>query len=544
MLPHLLTAALVSTAPALDSEELWRLWADERFVTTPAACLRHAELVESLRRLEGRHTGRLKLEEVGRSVQDRAIFLLSVGQGPRKVLLWSQMHGDEPSATPALLDLVHFLLSHSDKEAAQTIFNQLTLLIVPMLNPDGTELYERRNAQGIDVNRDALNLATPEGRILKRLRDRYQPILGFNLHDQNRRTVVGDTGVLATNSVLAVAGDPEGTLTPGRERAMRAAAAVVEALAPLVPGGVGRYDEDWSPRAFGDNLTAWGTPVLLIESGGLAPGLNMTDLTRLNFVALVTVLDGLARNDLVEYDPDVYRELPRNRSRAWADVAVRGGRLLQPGSSVPYRADLAFDVLNGDQNLSGCASGEPYGSSIVEVGDTRFLSAGLDIDATGSLIVAPFVVAVRGWPAWRWLSADTLERMAALGVAKVRWSVQPRRLAKAIAWADRVEGPGRTRLEPVVASFSRPWSVLTGPPSTPLSDNLTDVIDALAPKLRRLDLSAPPLVEMLGPLWEITPSPGVFLPGGRASFLVLSSEDPDSASLLEAWIDGKKAHAP
>ena len=62
-----------------------------------------------------------------------------------------------------------------------------------MLNPDGAERGARRNAQGIDVNRDALNLATPEGRLLKAVRDRHQPILGFNLHDQDRRTTVGDT---------------------------------------------------------------------------------------------------------------------------------------------------------------------------------------------------------------------------------------------------------------------------------------------------------------------------------------------------------------
>ena len=79
-----------------------------------------------------------------------------------------------------------------------------------MLNPDGAERYARRNAQAIDINRDALQLATPEGRLLKALRDRFQPELGFNLHDQNRRTTVGDTGVLATISLLAVAGDPRG----------------------------------------------------------------------------------------------------------------------------------------------------------------------------------------------------------------------------------------------------------------------------------------------------------------------------------------------
>ena len=35
--------------------------------------------------------------------------------------------------------------------------------MVPMLNPDGAERFQRRNAQGIDINRDALLLQSPEG---------------------------------------------------------------------------------------------------------------------------------------------------------------------------------------------------------------------------------------------------------------------------------------------------------------------------------------------------------------------------------------------
>ena len=88
------------------------------------------------------------------------------------------------------------------------MLDRLTLLLLPMLNPDGAERHQRRNAQAIDVNRDALSLVTPEGRILKAMRDRHQPLLGFNLHDQDRRTVVGEQGGLATTSLLAVAGDP------------------------------------------------------------------------------------------------------------------------------------------------------------------------------------------------------------------------------------------------------------------------------------------------------------------------------------------------
>src|SRR5262249_5064969 len=153
-----------------------------------------------------------------------------------------------------------------------------------------------------DLNRDALLLATPEGRLLKQLRDRFQPELGFNLHDQNRRTSVGDTLVRATIALLAVAGDAEGTLTPGRSRAKRVCAALSGALAPFAPGGISRYDEDWNPRAFGDNLTAWGTPVVLIESGAPPAGGSFADLTRLNYVGLLIALHGLAVDDLAGED--------------------------------------------------------------------------------------------------------------------------------------------------------------------------------------------------------------------------------------------------
>ena len=197
--------------------------------------------------------------------------------------------------------------------------------MIPMLNPDGAEVYERVNGQGIDINRDALRLATPEGRILKRIRDEYEPMLGLNLHDQGRMTTVGNTGRLATTSILAVSGDAANTLTRGRLRSKRACAAIVEALSPFIPGGVARYDEAWSPLAFGDNITAWGTPVVLIESGGLPVGHEVTDLTRLSFVALLSVLKGLSEDDLASFDPQTYEDLPENQTDAWSDVVVRGG---------------------------------------------------------------------------------------------------------------------------------------------------------------------------------------------------------------------------
>ena len=178
---------------AFTPQILWEIWPEARFETTAAPCLRHSQLMESLQRLESRYKGELRVQEIGQSVLGRPIQLVTLGRGDEKILLWSQMHGDEPSATPALLDIASYLLEHADDPVARSILDKYTLLMIPMLNPDGAEVYERYNAQGIDINRDALRLVTPEGRILKRIRDEYEPMLGFNLHDQNRRHAVGDT---------------------------------------------------------------------------------------------------------------------------------------------------------------------------------------------------------------------------------------------------------------------------------------------------------------------------------------------------------------
>ncbi|MGE0641949.1 MAG: M14 family zinc carboxypeptidase, partial [Thermoanaerobaculia bacterium] len=283
--------------PPARARALWERWPQTRFVDVAAPCLRPADLSERIEALVARHP-EIERQRVGRSIEGRPIQLLKVGHGATHILLWSQMHGDEPSATPALLDLADELLSRPDEPANAAILDRLTLILVPMLNPDGAEAYRRRNAQGIDINRDALNLATPEGRLLKELRRAWRPALGFNLHDQNRRRTVGNSDTLATISVLAVVGDEAKTVTPERRLSLRAAGAIAAVLSDFIPGGVGRFDDTWSERSFGDNLTAWGTPVVLIESGGVLPGESLEKLTRLNFVALLEVLHAVAIGSL------------------------------------------------------------------------------------------------------------------------------------------------------------------------------------------------------------------------------------------------------
>src|SRR5207342_2744342 len=156
----------------------------------------------------------------------RSINMITVGSGPLRVMLWSQMHGDEPTATAALFDVFDYFEQHRADPAVQRILSSLTLYVVPMLNPDGAERFQRRNAQNIDINRDALRLQTPEGRALKGLRDRFNPKVGFNLHNQSWRTSVGAPPKPASISLLSVAYDETRSENAGRKLTKRVCAVI------------------------------------------------------------------------------------------------------------------------------------------------------------------------------------------------------------------------------------------------------------------------------------------------------------------------------
>ena len=156
-----------------------------------------------------------------------------------------------------------------------------------MLNPDGAERTRRTNAQGIDINRDALRLQTPEGRFLKSVRDRLKPSVGYNLHNHSPNVTAGKHGRQVAISLLSVPFDDAFTVNEGRRTTMRMAVLVRQLLEPWAKDRVARYDMDYTARAFGDSMTRWGTPTLLIESGGFFGPDEANTLVRLNFVALL-----------------------------------------------------------------------------------------------------------------------------------------------------------------------------------------------------------------------------------------------------------------
>ena len=138
----------------------------DRFRVSPLdpATLRCEQVEAIVKKLAEESGGRLRVEKFAESVEGRPIYLATLGAGPRRVLLWSQMHGDEPTHTAVMLDLYHYLLQQPAQPLAAEILAGCTLMFIPMLNPDGAEAGIRFNAQGIDINRDWRRQVTPEGR--------------------------------------------------------------------------------------------------------------------------------------------------------------------------------------------------------------------------------------------------------------------------------------------------------------------------------------------------------------------------------------------
>jgi hypothetical protein len=379
----LLVLCLAAPLQAQTPQSLFRDWRQEHITHINPSEVRHADLKIYLDRLRAEG---IPVNEVGRSVAGREIYQMEFGKGPLKVFMWSQMHGDEPTATSALIDLFNYLQKHRRDAWVSAIEKKITLRAVPMLNPDGAELYQRRNLQFIDINRDARELATPEGRLLKKLRDDWSPEIGFNLHNQYSRTSVGTSGLQATISLLAVASDAAGSDTPGRIRNKKICAVIVEALAPYIYGHVGRYDDTFNPRAFGDLFSLWGTPTVLIETGELH-GKSEMDLVQLNFIAFAAALHALADGSIEEANPAVYDALRYNTSGLIYSLIIRNATVVNrfpadQSRTSPFKADIA---INEDAGRSG---GKPQlRASVQDVGDMYGFRGLEEVDAGNYFVV-------------------------------------------------------------------------------------------------------------------------------------------------------------
>ncbi|MDN3641625.1 M14 family zinc carboxypeptidase [Lutimonas halocynthiae] len=243
---------------------------------------------------------------LGESIQERSISMISVGEGETDVLLWSQMHGDEPTATAAIFDIINYFKQN------KTLLKNVRVHFIPMLNPDGAEAFSRRNAIGIDINRDAVRRQSPESEILKRVRDSLDADFGFNLHDQSKYYNAKTTEKPATISFLAPAYNFEKDINETRGNAMRVIANMNKVIQRYARGQVGRYSDEFEPRAFGDNMQLWGTSTILIESGGHYDDPEKQFIRKLNYVSILSAIESISTKSYEATTLDQYMSIPKN----------------------------------------------------------------------------------------------------------------------------------------------------------------------------------------------------------------------------------------
>jgi len=317
----------------------------------------------------------LTTEVVGRSMEGRALEIVKFGEGPTEVLLWSQMHGDEATATRALADVIRFLDEGTGQQLHERLRENLRVTMLPILNPDGAAIPQRENAAGIDLNRDAAQLVTPEAMALRDLRARLRPTFGFNLHDQDVRRRAGPDGEQVAIALLAPSVDHEGTWDPVRSRARLLASTMITEAAELLPERVARWSDEYDARAFGEYMQRVGTSTVLVEAGALPGDPEKQRLRRHITAVLLSALDTVAGSAWEAADPAVYDELPLN----WPvdhDLHLTGGTVVVGDHQ--FLGDVAVLFENPVAHV---------GARLAEVGDLGETTSLARHDCSGRWVV-------------------------------------------------------------------------------------------------------------------------------------------------------------
>ena len=254
-----------------------------------------------------------EITEIGKSVQQRSIYQVQIGTGKTKILMWSQMHGNEPTTTKGLFDFFNFL--SKDSELAQQIKNKYTLLCIPMLNPDGAFAYTRENANSVDLNRDAYLASQPEMKLLRILYEEFKPDYCYNLHDQ--RTIFGTEGfnLPATMSFLAPAFNKDRDYNEVRMKAIVIINKMNRALQEYIPYQIGRFDDSYNVNCTGDYFTTQNTPTILFEAGHFQMDYGRDESRKYVFISLLSSLLDNYENVIVDNELDNYLRIPQNNKR-------------------------------------------------------------------------------------------------------------------------------------------------------------------------------------------------------------------------------------
>lgn len=318
----------------------------------------------------------LDVSEIGKTYEGMPIHQVKFGQGPLHVCAWSQMHGDEATASMALADIFRFLslnepIFHSFREI---LHQNITLFVIPRLNADGAARWTRETALGIDINRDAIKLYSKEAKILSEWANKINPEFSFNLHDQHRLYSVGNTPNQTHIAFLATTGDIAGTWTESRLRAGKLANRLTKIVQQVYPNKIAKWTDEYNKRAFGDYFQSRNFGLLLIESGGAQWDLEKQSLRKTNACLLLDAFYAIATNDWKGEDLNSYQHLLTNERNIF-DIKLINAPLSRENKMA--RADIGLNIVEEFVNDE-----ITFQWTIEEIGDLQIFSGLTEINAS------------------------------------------------------------------------------------------------------------------------------------------------------------------
>ena len=127
----------------------------------------------------------INIESLAVSSEGRTIPLLKISadnfqsDDKLRVMVFAQQHGDEQSGKEGAL----LLLNEIADGGLDYLFEKIDLLLIPQVNPDGSEKNRRRNGNNADLNRNHLILSENETTGLHNLFHNYLPEATLDVHE-------------------------------------------------------------------------------------------------------------------------------------------------------------------------------------------------------------------------------------------------------------------------------------------------------------------------------------------------------------------------
>jgi Zinc carboxypeptidase len=297
---------------------------------------------------------------IGKSVKNKPIYSVKIGDGKTKVFMWSQMHGNESTTTKALFDLFNFL--QSDTNEAKEFKKNFTLLCIPIANPDGAEAYTRVNSNNIDLNRDSVDLSQPESKLLRRIFDNFKPDFCFNLHDQRTIFAAGNTQNPATVSFLAPSYNEATEYNVTRLKAVRVIVAMNSVLQNYIPNQIGRFDDEFNENCIGDSFQKLGVPTILFEAGHFPNDYLREETRKYIFISYLSSLKHISENVIVGEILGDYLDIPQNKS-IFYDFVYRNFKFNENSSKIITNFAAHYKEILVDETIV-------FEACIVEVGNS------------------------------------------------------------------------------------------------------------------------------------------------------------------------------